>query len=222
LGFSIFIFIIYYIINYKMFSIQTSTQESSVILNILKATYLNGGGGGSTGPIGPTGSVGETGPTGPIGLTGNVGSTGPIGPTGNVGATGPIGLTGNVGSTGPIGPTGNVGATGPTGPIGPGSGSVSAGTNISITGTLSGPIVNLQSPLTSTLNIGSQNIAGTAISINSSSTLNLITADNVTGSGEGLILTGNTLVSETSGSDSGKHLCLTINGVVYKITLLNV
>lgn len=181
-----------------MFSIQTSTQESSVILNILKATYLNGGGGGSTGPIGPTGSVGETGPTGPIGLTGNVGSTGPIGPTGNVGATGP------------------------TGPIGPGSGSVSAGTNISITGTLSGPIVNLQSPLTSTLNIGSQNIAGTAISINSSSTLNLITADNVTGSGEGLILTGNTLVSETSGSDSGKHLCLTINGVVYKITLLNV
>ena len=169
-----------------MFGIQTSTQESSVVLNILKDTYLNGGGGGgSTGPIGPTGSVGPTGATG-------VGSTGPTG------------------ATGPIGPTGSSG-----------SGSVSAGTNISITGTPSGPIVNLQSPLTSTLNIGSQNIAGTAISINSSSTLTLITANNVTGSGEGLILTGNTLVSETSGADSGKHLCLTINGVVYKITLLN-
>ncbi len=179
-----------------MFSIQTSTQESSVILNILKDTYLNGGGGGSTGPTGPTGSVGATGPTG---ITG-VGSTGPTGPMG-VGATG---------------------ATGPTGPAGSSGSGVSAGTNISITGTPSGSIVNLQNPLTSTLNIGSQNIAGTAISINSSSTLNLITSDNVTGSGEGLILTGNTLVSETAGSDSGKHLCLTINGVVYKITLLNV
>ena len=181
-----------------MFGIQTSTQESSVILNILKATYPNGsGGGGSTGPTGPTGSLGPTGPTGLRGLTGSVGVTGPTGPTG-------------VGSTGPIGPTGASG-----------SGSISAGTNIAITGTVSGPIVSIQSPLTSTLNIGSQNIAGTAISINSSSTLNLITGDNVTGSGQGLVLSGNTLMSETSGADSGKHLTLTINGVVYKITLLN-
>lgn len=188
-----------------MFGIQTSTQESSVVLNILKATYPNvsGGSGGSTGPTGPTGSVGETGPTGPRGLTGNVGSTGP---TGLAGPTG-------VGSTG---------ATGPTGPAGSsGSGSISAGTNISITGTPSAPIVNLQNPLTSTLNIGSQNIAGTAISINSSSTLNLITADNVAGSGQGLTISGNTLMSDTAGADSGKHLALTINGVVYKITLLN-
>ena len=185
-----------------MFGIQTSTQESSVVLNILKATYPNvsSSGGGSTGPTGPTGSVGETGPTGPRGLTGNVGATGPTGATG-------------VGATGVTGPTGPAGASG--------SGSISAGTNISITGTPSAPIVNLQSPLTSTLNIGSQNISGTAISINSSSTLNLLTADNVTGSGQGLILTGNTLVSDMAGADSGKHLALTINGVVYKITLLN-
>ncbi len=180
-----------------MFGIQTSTQESSVILNILKSTYPTEGGGGS----------GETGPTGPTG------SNGPTGPTGLRGFTGPTGPTG-VGSTGPTGPVG------PTGASGSGS-SISAGTNIDITGTLSGPIVNLQSPLTSSLNIGSQNIVGTEISINSSSTLNLITADNVTGSGQGLILTGNTLISDTSGSDSGKHLAITINGVVYKITLLN-
>jgi hypothetical protein len=176
-----------------MFGIQTSTQESSVILNILKSTYPTEGGGGS----------GETGPTG---------ANGPTGPTGLRGVTGPTGPTG-VGSTGPTGPVGPTGASG--------SGSISAGTNIDITGTLSGPIVNLQSPLTSSLNIGSQNIVGTEISINSSSTLNLITADNVTGSGQGLILTGNTLISDTSGSDSGKHLAITINGVVYKITLLS-
>jgi len=129
-----------------MFGIQTSTQESSVILNILKATYPTGGGG---------------------------------------------------------------------------SGSISAGTNIDITRTLDGSAVNLQSPLTSTLNIGSQNIVGSGISINSSSSLNLITGDNVTGSGQGLTLSGNTIMSDTSGTDSGKHLALTINGVVYKITLLN-
>lgn len=186
-----------------MFGIQTSTQESSVILSILKANYPTGGSGsGPTGPVGPTGSVGATGPTG-------------------LGATGPTGATG-VGSTGPMGSNGTTGPTGPTGPAGSsGSGSISAGTNISITGTPSAPIVNLQSPLTSTLNIGSQNISGTAISINSSSTLNLITSNNITGSGQGLILTGNTLVSDMAGSDSGKHLALTINGVVYKITLLN-
>ena len=208
-----------------MFGIQTSTQESSVILNILKSTYPTEGGGGS-GETGPTGPTGSNGPTGPTGLRGFTGPTGPTG-VGSTGPTGPVGPTGvgSTGPTGPVGPTG-VGSTGPTGPVGPtgasGSGSsISAGTNIDITGTLSGPIVNLQSPLTSSLNIGSQNIVGTEISINSSSTLNLITADNVTGSGQGLILTGNTLISDTSGSDSGKHLAITINGVVYKITLLN-
>lgn len=177
-----------------MFGIQTSTQESSTILNILKSTYPTGGGGGETGPVGPTGPIGPTGPTGQRGITG---------------VTGPTGATG-LGSTGPTGPTGASG-----------SGSISAGTNIAITGTLSGPIVNLQSPLTSTLNIGSQNIVGTEISINSSSSLNLITADSVPGSGQGLSIRGNTLISDRSGADSGKHLAITINGVVYKITLLS-
>ena len=40
--------------------------------------------------------------------------------------------------------------------------SITAGTNISITGTASVPVVNLQNPLTATLNAGAQNIHGTS------------------------------------------------------------
>lgn len=53
--------------------------------------------------------------------------------------------------------------------------SVSAGNNISISGSLSAPVVNLQSPLTATLALGTQNITGTSSAItltNSGSTLN--------------------------------------------------
>jgi len=51
--------------------------------------------------------------------------------------------------------------------------------------------------------------------------LTLATKDNVAGSGAGLALTGNTLLSPTSGGSAGQHLCLTIGGTVYKIQLLN-
>ena len=44
--------------------------------------------------------------------------------------------------------------------------SVGAGTNISITGTATDPIVNLLSPLTSPLSLGSQNISGTTGNLN--------------------------------------------------------
>jgi len=37
----------------------------------------------------------------------------------------------------------------------------------------------------------------------------------------GLILNGTALTSGTAGSNSGQHLCLTINGVLYKIALLS-
>ena len=43
--------------------------------------------------------------------------------------------------------------------------SITAGTNISITGTASVPIVNLQNPLTATLNLGTQNCQGTSSQI---------------------------------------------------------
>jgi hypothetical protein len=53
--------------------------------------------------------------------------------------------------------------------------SVSAGNNISISGSLSAPVVNVQSPLTATLALGTQNITGTSSAItltNGGSTLN--------------------------------------------------
>jgi len=51
--------------------------------------------------------------------------------------------------------------------------------------------------------------------------IELKTKDATAGAGTGLILTGNTLLSPTSSGNSGQHLALTINGVVYKIQLLN-
>ena len=54
------------------------------------------GGGGVTGPTGPTGATGATGPTGPTGATGPTGPTGATGPTGPTGATGATGPTGTV------------------------------------------------------------------------------------------------------------------------------
>jgi hypothetical protein len=47
------------------------------------------------------------------------------------------------------------------------------------------------------------------------------TGNNVAGSGAGLLLNGNTLTNASAGGSAGQHLCLTINGVVYKIALLN-
>jgi hypothetical protein len=49
----------------------------------------------------------------------------------------------------------------------------------------------------------------------------LKTKNGVAGSGGGLLLTGDTLLSATAGGNSGQHLALTIGGVVYKIQLLN-
>ena len=49
----------------------------------------------------------------------------------------------------------------------------------------------------------------------------LKTKNGVAGSGGGLLLTGNTLLSPTAGGSSGQHLALTIGGVVYKIALLS-
>jgi hypothetical protein len=62
------------------------------------------------------------------------------------------------------------------------------------------------------LNIDTTTSAGTgAIALN--------TKDGVAGSGGGLLLTGNTLLSGSAGGSSGQHLCLTIGGSVYKIKL---
>lgn len=47
------------------------------------------------------------------------------------------------------------------------------------------------------------------------------TKNGTAGSGNGLRLTGNTLISPTAGGNANQHLCITINNVVYKIALLN-
>jgi hypothetical protein len=49
----------------------------------------------------------------------------------------------------------------------------------------------------------------------------LRTKNGVAGSGGGLLLTGNTLQSGSAGGNSGQHLCITLNGVAYKIRLEN-
>ncbi len=72
----------------------------------------------------PAGPAGPAGPQGPTGTTGATGATGP---------QGPIGLTG---ATGAAGPTGATGATGPQGPAGVPGPTYSAGTGISIVGTV--------------------------------------------------------------------------------------
>jgi hypothetical protein len=64
------------------------------------------------------------------------------------------------------------------------------------------------------INIDATNSAGTGA-------IALKTKNGTAGSGAGLLLTGNTLLSGSAGGSSGQHLCLTIGGVVYKIKLEN-
>ncbi len=119
----------------------------------------------------PVGPQGVTGPTGPTGATGAQGEQGATGATGPQGATGATGATGPQGATGVQGATGPQGATGVTGPQGIPT-TITAGSNIGITGTASIPIVSVLNPLTSTLNLGTQNITGSTSNITLSSGTN--------------------------------------------------
>ena len=60
---------------------------------------------------------------------------------------------------------------------------------------------------------------GCSTSSTAGATLTLATKDNVAGSGAGLILSGNTLITAVAGVASANYLTLTINSVVYKIAL---
>ena len=141
-------------------------QANSGALNGLGIEWVNAGGGGPPGPQGPTGPQGATGPQGDTGATGATGATGPTGPQGATGPTGPQGATGPTGPQGPTGPTGATGATGPQGiPT-----IITAGANIGVGGTSSAPVVSLLNPLTSVLNLGTQNITGTSGTITLTST----------------------------------------------------
>lgn len=92
---------------------------------------------GIQGVIGPTGTQGIQGPQGIQGIQGVIGPQGPQGIQGIQGIDGPTGFTGPQGIQGVQGPTG---VTGPQGTVG----SITAGTNIDITGstisTIAGPV----------------------------------------------------------------------------------
>jgi hypothetical protein len=62
---------------------------------------------------------------------------------------------------------------------------------------------------------------GCSTSATAGAVLTLATKNGTAGSGAGLALTGDTLLSGSAGGNSGQHLCLTIGGTVYKIALLN-
>jgi hypothetical protein len=72
--------------------------------------------------------------------------------------------------------------------------SVSAGTNISVTGTASAPIVNLRAPLTSQLDVGSQNITSSTGNIN----INAPSGNVIV---EGLSISNTNIQPTTTGSD---------------------
>ena len=67
----------------------------------------------------------------------------------------------------------------------------------------------------------SGNISISATSSTGAGTLTLATKDGTPGSGAGLLLTGDTLLSSTAGGNAGNFLCLTIGGTAYKLRLLN-
>jgi hypothetical protein len=68
---------------------------------------------------------------------------------------------------------------------------------------------------------GSVNLNLDASTSSGTGAIALKTRDGTAGSGDGLLLSGNTLLSATSSGNSGQHLCLTIGGVRYKIKLEN-
>lgn len=65
------------------------------------------------------------------------------------------------------------------------------------------------------------NLTLDASTANGTGAVEIKTKNATAGSGAGLLLTGNTLTAVGAGGSAGLHLCLTINGVVYKIALLN-
>ncbi len=82
---------------------------------LVKATNLDGAGGGSAGPAGAQGPQGKQ---GDAGATGAAGPAGAQGPQGDAGADGAAGSAGDTGSAGAQGPQGDAGATGAAGAAG--------------------------------------------------------------------------------------------------------
>jgi hypothetical protein len=63
--------------------------------------------------------------------------------------------------------------------------------------------------------------ANTSTSGTATGAITLTTKNGTPSTSNGLILTGTALQSATAGGSSGQHLCITLNGTLYKIALLN-
>ena len=131
---------------------------------------------GVQGFTGETGAQGYTGETGAQGLQGFTGETGAQGFTGAIGETGAQGFTGATGAQGYTGETGAQGYTGAQGEIGPtGAGilSITGNLNIGVDNTIpSAPVVSVLDPLTTQLNLGTQQLIGSSVSGDDNTTLN--------------------------------------------------
>lgn len=97
----------------------------------------------------------------------------------------------------------------PAGGGGGGVASVSAGTNITITGTSTAPIVNLASPLTSTINVGTQSITTTTTNGDIGLTTNGTGAVHITTAGAGT--NGAFRITQSSAGGSANPIVNLIN-----------
>jgi hypothetical protein len=98
--------------------IGSNTNTSSYALKALSASYVTGGGVGSSGTSGNNGSSGTSGNNGSSGTSGNNGSSGSSGASGTSGSSGANGTSGSSGTAGSSGSTGTSGSSGATGTSG--------------------------------------------------------------------------------------------------------
>jgi hypothetical protein len=152
------------------------------------------------------GNPGPQGPAGPPGAAGAAGAIGPAGPQGVAGVPGPVGPQGATGATGPAGPQGMQGVAGPTGPQGPpGSGTYSAGSGITITGSVINAVDN-----SATNEIQTLSIAGNTLTISNGNNVTLPGG----GSGGSVNGTVNRMAKFTSANAVGDGTLIDDNGKV--------
>jgi hypothetical protein len=98
--------------------IGSNTNTSSYALKALSASYVTGGGVGSSGTSGNNGSSGTSGTSGNNGSSGTSGNSGSSGTSGNNGSSGSSGASGTSGSSGANGTSGSSGTAGSSGSTG--------------------------------------------------------------------------------------------------------
>jgi hypothetical protein len=108
--------------------IGSNTNTSSYALKALSASYVTGGGVGSSGTSGNSGSSGTSGNNGSSGTSGNNGSSGSSGDSGTSGSSGANGTSGSSGTAGSSGSTGTSGSSGQNGSSGSSGSSGATGT----------------------------------------------------------------------------------------------